>query len=162
MSFAISFCPFKHYYSRTEHFSGSYLTFQEQPLCVLSTSVMSDSAIPWTISCQAPLSMRFSRQEYWGGLSCLPPGDLSNPGIKLSSACVSCIAGGFFTHGATWEVPMSLVSFKERGSPSHVPLCYMRPKKSNKRQYLPKLSSILNDLLKGPFKDYSYPFGLPW
>ena len=34
---------------------------------------------PWTADCQAPLSMEFSRQEYWSGLSCLPPGDLPNP-----------------------------------------------------------------------------------
>ena len=35
----------------------------------------------WTLAHQAPLSVRFSRQEYWSGLLCLPPGDLSNPGI---------------------------------------------------------------------------------
>ena len=36
----------------------------------------------WTVACQAPLSMEFSRQEYWTGLPCPPPGDLPNPGIK--------------------------------------------------------------------------------
>ena len=36
----------------------------------------------WTVARQAPLSMEFSRQEYWSGLPCLPPWDLSNPGIK--------------------------------------------------------------------------------
>ena len=50
--------------------------------CVLSCSVVSDSSTPWTIAHQAPLSMGFSRQEYWSGL---PPGDLPNPGIKLRS-----------------------------------------------------------------------------
>ena len=40
---------------------------------------------PWTVTCQAPLSMEFSRQEYWSGLPCPPPGDLSDPGIKLRS-----------------------------------------------------------------------------
>ena len=38
----------------------------------------------WTIACQAPLSMGFSRQEYWSGLLCPPPRDLPDPGIKLS------------------------------------------------------------------------------
>ena len=38
---------------------------------MLSRSVMSDSAIPWTVASQAPLSMRFSRQEYWNELACL-------------------------------------------------------------------------------------------
>ena len=35
--------------------------------------------ILWTVACQAPLAMGFSRQEYWSGLSCPPPGDLPNP-----------------------------------------------------------------------------------
>ena len=38
--------------------------------------------IQWTIACQAPLSMGFSRQEYWSGLPCSPPGDLPDPGIE--------------------------------------------------------------------------------
>ena len=37
------------------------------------------------VACQAPLSMGYSRQEYWSGLSCPPPGDLPNPGIELRS-----------------------------------------------------------------------------
>jgi len=40
---------------------------------------------PWTVAFQAPLSMRFSRQEYWSGLPCPPPGHLPNPGIKPES-----------------------------------------------------------------------------
>ena len=39
----------------------------------------------WTIACQAPLSMEFSRQEYWNGLPCLPPGDLPNSGTEAIS-----------------------------------------------------------------------------
>ena len=39
-------------------------------------------ATPWTVTLQAPLSMEFSRQEYWNGLPFSHPGDLSNPGIK--------------------------------------------------------------------------------
>ena len=42
-------------------------------------------ATPWTVARQAPLSMRFSRQEYWRGLPCPPPGDLPDPGIKPRS-----------------------------------------------------------------------------
>ena len=38
---------------------------------------------PWTVACQAPLSMGFSRQEYWGGLPFPSPGDLPDLGIKL-------------------------------------------------------------------------------
>ena len=40
---------------------------------------------PWTVASQAPLSMGFSRQEYWNGLPFLPPGDLPDPGIKPES-----------------------------------------------------------------------------
>ena len=42
-------------------------------------------ATPWTVASQAPLSMGFSRQEYWNGLPFPFPGDLSNPGIKPGS-----------------------------------------------------------------------------
>ena len=42
-------------------------------------------ATPWTIACQAPLSMEVFRQEYWSGLSCPPTGDLPNPGIESAS-----------------------------------------------------------------------------
>ena len=43
---------------------------------------------PWTVARQAPLSMEFSRQEYWSGLSFPPPGDLPDPGIELRSLAI--------------------------------------------------------------------------
>ena len=43
------------------------------------------SVTPGTVAYQAPLPMGFSRQEYWSGLSCPPPGDLSDPGVKPKS-----------------------------------------------------------------------------
>ena len=43
---------------------------------------------PLTAACQAPLSMEFSRQEYWSGLLFLPPGDLPDPGIRPGSAAL--------------------------------------------------------------------------
>ena len=42
-------------------------------------------ATPWTVACQAPLSMGFSRQEYWSGLPFPSPGDLPDPGIEPMS-----------------------------------------------------------------------------
>ena len=45
-------------------------------------------ATPWTVAHQAPLSMGFSRPEYWSGLPCLSPGDLPNPGIESTSLCL--------------------------------------------------------------------------
>ena len=52
---------------------------------------------------QAPLSMEFSRQEYWSGLPCPSPVNLPNPGIKPMSLTSPALAGGFFTTSATWE-----------------------------------------------------------
>ena len=53
------------------------------PASVLSClSLVSLLATLWTVPCQAPLSMRFSRQVDWSGLPCPPPEDPPNPGIK--------------------------------------------------------------------------------
>ena len=55
---------------------------------------MSNSATLWTVNRQVPLSMGFSSQEYWSGLSFPSPGDLPDPGIELISPALT---GGFFT-----------------------------------------------------------------
>ena len=52
---------------------------------------------PRAVAQQTPLSMGFSRQEYWSGLPCPPPGDLPDPGIKPMSLMSPALAGGFFT-----------------------------------------------------------------
>ena len=56
---------------------------------------------PWTVAYQVTLSVGFSRQEYWSGLSCSPPGDLLDPGIKPGSLTSPALAGGFFTPNIT-------------------------------------------------------------
>ena len=61
-------------------------------------------ATPWTVALQAPPSMVFSRQEYWSGLLCPPPGDLPDPGIEPASLMSPVLAGRFFTTSAPWEV----------------------------------------------------------
>ena len=66
-------------------------------LCLLSCSVMSDFGTPWTVDCQAPLSMEFSRQVYWSVLLFPSPGDFSDPGIKPTSLVSPLLAGRFFT-----------------------------------------------------------------
>ena len=50
-------------------------------VCARSFQCIPLFVIPWTVACQALLSMGFSRQEYWSGLPCPPPGDLANPEI---------------------------------------------------------------------------------
>ena len=64
-------------------------------VCVcVSRSVMSNSVTPWTVTHQGPLSMEFSRQEYWSGLPIPSPGGLPDSGIEIRSPA---LAGGFFT-----------------------------------------------------------------
>ena len=58
---------------------------------------------PWTVAHQAPLTMGFSRQEYWNGLLLPPPGDLPDPGIEPASLTSPALAGRFFTTSTTWE-----------------------------------------------------------
>ena len=53
--------------------------------CGLVPKLCPTPVIPWTVACWAPLSMGFSRQEYWSGLPFPPPGDLPDPGIKPGS-----------------------------------------------------------------------------
>ena len=72
---------------------------------MLSQPVVSDSVTPWTVAQQAPLSMGFSRQEYWGGLPFPSPGDLPNPGIEPTSLTSPALAGRFFMTSAPWEAP---------------------------------------------------------
>ena len=57
-------------------------------------SLASDSVTPWTVACQASLSMEFSSQQYWSGLPFAPPGDLPKPVNELLSPV---LAGGLFT-----------------------------------------------------------------
>ena len=66
-------------------------------VCLLSHSVLSDSFVtPWTVACQSPLSMRFSRQEDGSVLPFPSPGDLPDPGIKPISPVSRALTGGFF------------------------------------------------------------------
>ena len=58
---------------------------------------------PWTIVCQAPLSMGFSRQEHWSGLVCLSSGIFPTQGSNLCVLRLPASEGGFFTTSVTWE-----------------------------------------------------------
>ena len=57
----------------------------------------------WTTAHQVPLSMKFSRQEYWSGLPCPLSGDLPAPWMELASHMSLALARGFLTTRATWE-----------------------------------------------------------
>ena len=95
------------------------------------------------IACQSPLSMGFFRQEYWSGLPCPSPGDLSNPGIKPASPVSLALAGMFFTASAAWEAPHLVYTIQQRsGTLLRVPKPPVIP--------LLEILSILN-----PEEDYS-------
>ena len=78
--------------ARIFHYKVTINMFSFMCVCVLSSVWF--STIPRTIAHQAPLSMGFSRQEYWNGLLFPSPGDLPDPGIKSLSLA---LVGGFFT-----------------------------------------------------------------
>ena len=61
-------------------------------VCVKSLIHVRPFATPWTVACQAPLSMGFSGQEYWSGLPFPSPGDLPNPGIEPGSRALQADA----------------------------------------------------------------------
>ena len=75
-------------------------------------------ATPWTVAGQAPLSMGFLRREYWYGLACPPPGDLSNPGIELVSPALA----GIFFFLNHWAIREALCSSHSSYKPGILPL----------------------------------------
>ena len=64
-------------------------------MCVKSLSCVRLFETLWTVARQAHLSMGFSRQEYWSGLSCPPPKDLPDPGIESASLVSPELTGRF-------------------------------------------------------------------
>ena len=64
--------------------------------CVCLCSVI-QSSLTLCDPCRAPLSMEFSRQEYWSGLPFPPPGGVADPGVETVSLVSPALAGGFFT-----------------------------------------------------------------
>ena len=77
----------------------------------VSGLIVSDSATPWTVAHQAPLSIRFSSQEYWSGYPFPPSGDLPNPGIEPRSPALQ--------EDSLWSEPP--------GKPFSCLLCHFNP-----------------------------------
>ena len=73
-------------------------------MCAQSLSHVWLFAIPWTVACQASLSVEFSRQQYWSGLLFPTPGNLPSPS-QTQVSCISCIGRLILYHCATWEDP---------------------------------------------------------
>ena len=78
--------------------------------CMLSRfSHVQFSATLWTIACQAPLFMGFSRQEYWSGMLCPSPGDLPDPGIKPASLTSPALASWVLCYECHLRSPSFLI-----------------------------------------------------
>ena len=110
-SVQVNFLPWK-----CQIFNKIFSVYQE----VWHVSVLSHvqhCVIQWTVACQAPLSMGFSKQEYWSRFPFPTPGDLPNPGIKPMSLVSPALAGGFFN-----IVPLS---FLYHWSPWHHTYTYL-------------------------------------
>ena len=74
-------------------------------MCVCALSGVQLFVTLWTVALQAPLSMEFSRQEYWSGLPFPPAGDLPDPGVEPRSLVSPALAGGFFTTDPPGKLP---------------------------------------------------------
>ena len=94
-------------YLNTHLFNFSENIYWPVAMCPVCVSTQSLSCVQlfgtlWTLACQAPLPMEFSRQEYWSGLHALLQGST----WPRNQIWVSCIAEEFFTLWATKEVPL--------------------------------------------------------
>ena len=109
-------------------------------------SVMSNSLWPWTTAHQAPLSMRFPRQEYWSGLSFPSPGDLPIPGIKPVTPESSEWVGRFFTTAPPGKplYPSSLTEQSKLEHFTHPGLCREAPQEPRKALGLDLLLLLLS------------------
>ena len=85
----------------------------------------------WAVAVPLPLSMGFSKQGYWSGLPCPPPGDLPNPVIEPSSLMSPALACMFFITSATWKPQIQ----------------YIPPKISFIFSLVPVLPSVVYDLV---------------
>ena len=132
-------CPLLYY--TVNLFFAVPCQFLLPPLVACTCSVMSNSLQPhalWTIAHQTPLSMKLSRQEYWSELSFLSPGDLPDPGIKLTSPA---LGARFFTTD-----PPGLMSMPIRSLLTYKPFFVVQPETLFYRIYVFSMSS--RDLIK--------------
>ena len=92
----ISLC-FLYYFVKNDSFFKILSVCLSVCVCVRALSHVRLFSAPWTVAQQAPLSMEFSRQEYWGGLPFPTSGDLPNPRTEPVSLESPALAGEFFT-----------------------------------------------------------------
>ena len=81
-------------------------------MCALSLQSCPTLCNPMDCSPSGSSVMGFSRQEYWSGFPCPPPGDLPNPGFEPAFLMSPALAGWFFTASATWEAQVNYTPVK--------------------------------------------------
>ena len=99
------FCKLPNCFPKQLHHFVFLYSVLNRLFLLFSHSVMPDSVILWNVARQAPLSMGFPRQEYWGGLPFPSPGDLPDPGIK---PVFPAWQGGFFALVACKRIRLGL------------------------------------------------------
>ena len=82
---------FGHFYPQSQTLTPFHIFLSKHSVCA---RVLSHSDVSGSVAHQAPLSMGFSRQEYWSGLPFLPPGDLPDLGTELAPPMSPALAGG--------------------------------------------------------------------
>ena len=104
-------------------------------VCVQLLTCVQLCVTPRTAARQAPLSMGFSRQEYWSGLPCPPPGDPPNPETEPVPLKSPALASGFFTTSAPWEAlhePYPVACIRMSGGGAGHRRCFRVPDDANK------------------------------
>ena len=118
----------------------------------------------WTVAHQVPLSLGFSRQEYWHGLPCPPLGDLPDAEREPASLLSLTLAGKFFTTSATWEalkvesVQFSCSVISDSATPWIA--AHQASLSITNSQSLPKLMSIESMMPSNPLSSLSPAFHL--
>ena len=114
------------------------------------------SAAPWAVAHQAPLSMRFLRQEYWSGLPFPPPGDRPSPGIEPVSLASPALTGGFFTTESPGKPPKYSPT-PGLGWENHIPLKNKRTVQNGRKD--PETSCCKSSVVWKPYLERMYELG---
>ena len=120
-------------------------------------------ATPWTVACQASLSMGFSRQGYWSGVPIPSPGNIPDPGIKSVCLMSPSLAGGFFTTRATWDTEIRVINFSYfQGYILYLDTVFYTSKKKKKHKQTKKDKKVQQDsfLPTTLQKNFSWSFSL--
>ena len=86
--------------------------------------------------------LEFSRQEYWSGLPCPPPGDLPHPGRHIYISCVSCIGRQILYHYATWKAQVICVLQENYFPPFPLTLQFADQETSAELSCLPQVHAL--------------------